>query len=183
MGSTIGLVNASGTIATNYTYQPFRATTVGGAASGNTYHFTGRENDGTGFFYRERYYSPNFQRFISQDPRTTIGSLNPYAYVLNDPINLIDPLGLFPWPSGLPVNILLGGGGCGFAGGIIGAAAGGFITGGNPFGAIAGAAFLNEVGQAIWNDICAGALNCNEEKMLQPPSSPLSFPPSGSTCP
>jgi RHS repeat-associated protein len=30
---------------------------------------TGRENDGTGvYFYRARYYSATFQRFIAQDP-------------------------------------------------------------------------------------------------------------------
>lgn len=60
-------VNAGGSIATNYTYQPFEATTIGGATNGNTYQFTGRENDGTGlYFYRSRYYSPNVQRFNAQ---------------------------------------------------------------------------------------------------------------------
>ncbi len=34
LGSTIGLVGSGGTIATSYTYQPFRATTVGGSANG-----------------------------------------------------------------------------------------------------------------------------------------------------
>jgi len=69
LGSTIGLVGSGGTIATSYTYQPFGATTAGGAGNTNTYQFTGRENDGTGlYFYRARYYSPNFRRFIAQDP-------------------------------------------------------------------------------------------------------------------
>ncbi len=58
LGSTIGLVTSNnGPIATNYTYQPFGATTAGGSANGNSYEFTGRENDGTGsYFYRARYY-------------------------------------------------------------------------------------------------------------------------------
>jgi YD repeat-containing protein len=65
LGSTIGLVGSGGTIATNYTYQPFGATTAGGAGNTNTYQFTGRENDGTGlYFNRARYYSPTLQRFI-----------------------------------------------------------------------------------------------------------------------
>ena len=69
LGSTIGLVGSSGSIATSYTYQPFGATTAGGAGNTNPYQFTGRENDGTGlYFYRARYYSPTFQRFIAQDP-------------------------------------------------------------------------------------------------------------------
>jgi len=69
LGSTVGLVGSGGTIATSYTYQPFGGTTAGGSASGNSYQFTGRENDGTGLYsYRARYYSPTFQRFIAQDP-------------------------------------------------------------------------------------------------------------------
>src|SRR5712692_9454092 len=68
LGSTVGLVGSGGTIATSYTYQPFGATTAGGSANGNSYQFTGRENDGTGLhFYRARYYSPTLQRFIAQD--------------------------------------------------------------------------------------------------------------------
>ncbi len=67
LGSTIGLVGSGGTIATNYTYQPFGAVTTGGAANANSYQFTGRENDGTGlYFSRARYYSPTFQRSVTQ---------------------------------------------------------------------------------------------------------------------
>ncbi len=96
LGSTIGLVNAGGSIATSYTYDPFGATTVGGSANANPYQFTGRENDGTGlYFYRARYYSPTFQRFASQDP---IGfaarDFNIYRYVGDDPTNFTDWFGL-----------------------------------------------------------------------------------------
>jgi len=42
LGSTIGLVSANnGPIATNYTYQPFGATTVNGSANSNSFEFTG----------------------------------------------------------------------------------------------------------------------------------------------
>jgi hypothetical protein len=50
LGSTVGLVGSAGSIATSYTYQPFGATTVGGSANGNSYEFTGRENDGKPIF-------------------------------------------------------------------------------------------------------------------------------------
>jgi len=56
-----------------------------------------QENDGTGlYYYRARYYSPALQRFISQDPIDFNGGLNLYAYVCNNPLGLIDPLGLDP---------------------------------------------------------------------------------------
>ena len=68
LGSTVALVGASG-VSTEYTYEPFGATTASGAASPNAFQFTGRENDGTGlYYYRARYYSPTWQRFISEDP-------------------------------------------------------------------------------------------------------------------
>jgi len=90
-------VNSSGAIGTSYTYQPFGATTTGGSANGNSYEFTGRENDATGlYFYRARYYSPTLQRFVAQDPLAfAFGNPNLYAYVGNNPANLIDPLGLW----------------------------------------------------------------------------------------
>ena len=96
LGSTIGLVGSAQTIGTSYTYEPFGATITGGAASGSSYQFTGRENDGTGlYFYRARYYSPTFQRFVSQDPIGFAGGgSNLYAYVRNLPTTLIDLIGL-----------------------------------------------------------------------------------------
>lgn len=99
LGSTVGLVNSLGAIATNYTYEPFGATTVGGSANGNSYEFTGRENDGTGlYFYRARYYSPTLQRFVTQDPIGLAGGdTNLYGYAGNDPVNQGDPSGRGFW--------------------------------------------------------------------------------------
>ncbi|MFI5460680.1 MAG: RHS repeat-associated core domain-containing protein, partial [Isosphaerales bacterium] len=51
--------------------------------------------DGGLYFMRNRYYSPTLQRFISPDPIGVAGGdANLYAYVGNDPTNLVDPLGL-----------------------------------------------------------------------------------------
>jgi YD repeat-containing protein len=47
LGSTIGLVNSSGSIVSSYTYQPFGKSTASGSAT-TAFQFTGRENDGTG---------------------------------------------------------------------------------------------------------------------------------------
>ena len=83
LGSTIGLVNSGGLIATGYSYEPFGNVTASGAASDNPFQFIGRENNGTGlYFYRARYYSLTFLRFIAQDP-IGFASRDPnlYAYV------------------------------------------------------------------------------------------------------
>ena len=94
LGSTLALANPAGGLATSYTYDPFGNTTVAGSST-NPFQFTGRENDGTGiYFYRARYYSPTYQRFIAQDP-IGLGSGNPnfYAYASSDPINETDASG------------------------------------------------------------------------------------------
>jgi len=96
LGSSVALVDDTGTLQTQYTYDPFGNTTTTGAASSNSSKYTGREDDGTGlYYYRARYYSPSLQRFISEDPiGFGGGDANLYAYVGNDPVNSGDPSGL-----------------------------------------------------------------------------------------
>lgn len=121
LGSVIALTDDSGVVKTTYTYDPFGNTTVSGEASDNPFQYTGRENDGTGlYYYRARYYSPELQRFISEDPilrpmnsscsgfsiasptltwivpslRKNPKIFNGYVYTGNNPVNYIDPRGL-----------------------------------------------------------------------------------------
>lgn len=96
-GSTIGLMDASGTIQTTFTYEPFGNTTVSGAPISNSYAYTGRELDATSlYFYRARYYNSVTSRFVSEDPLGFTAGPNFYAYVGNDPMDRVDPLGLNP---------------------------------------------------------------------------------------
>jgi RHS repeat-associated protein len=97
IGSTVALLDQGGAVKTAYTYEPFGTTTAAGEANANAFQYTGRENDRTGlFYYRARYYKPQFQRFISEDPIGLAGGdTNLYRYVLNDPMNLVDPYGKF----------------------------------------------------------------------------------------
>ena len=50
------------------------------------------------YYYRNRYYQPQMQRFLGEDPHPGFKrlpqSLNKYAYVMNQPSNFVDPLGL-----------------------------------------------------------------------------------------
>jgi RHS repeat-associated protein len=96
LGSVIALVDGTGGVPTEYTYEPFGVVSVNGAPSSNEKRFTGREEDGTGLIYsRARYYHPTRQRFISEDPLGLAGGeTNYYSYVGNNPIAFTDPLGL-----------------------------------------------------------------------------------------
>jgi RHS repeat-associated protein len=95
LGSTVALGDGTGTLQTQYTYEPFGYTTQTGLASTNSYKFTGREDDGSGLmYYRARYYHPRLQRFIEEDPIEFAGGINMYAYVSNNPIVFVDPSGL-----------------------------------------------------------------------------------------
>jgi RHS repeat-associated protein len=96
LGSILALVDSAGHLATQYSYDPFGGTTSSGSASSNNSQYSGRENDGNGlYYYRARYYSPTFGRFISEDPLEFWGGgPNFYAYVGGDPIGRNDPFGL-----------------------------------------------------------------------------------------
>ncbi len=82
--------------------------------------FTGQRFDAeTGlYYYKRRYYSPAFGRFLSRDPiwlPTMVRNL--YVYVAGNPIALVDPRGLQPSVGGFPPSpgddgpLLPGGGG------------------------------------------------------------------------
>jgi len=97
LGSTVALTDPAGALQAQYTYEAFGATSVTGGSNGNPFAYTGREHDGPIglYFYRHRYYSPTLHRFISEDPLgLEAGDPNFYAYVGNNPVTVVDPLGL-----------------------------------------------------------------------------------------
>jgi len=53
------------------------------------------EDEESGLYYNyHRYYDPSAGRYISSDPMGLKAGMNTFAYVTNDPVNNIDPLGL-----------------------------------------------------------------------------------------
>ncbi len=166
LGSTLALTDATGQINTEYAYDPFGATETTGAPNGNSFQYTGRENDETGlYYYRARYYDPVRQRFISEDPIGFYGEdLNLYAYARNSPTNLTDPSGLCPACIAIPVGTKVGGAAVAAATAAIGAvtgAVGGIMLGDwlislarqeNEFTREARARFPTRAEQCAWLD-------------------------------
>jgi RHS repeat-associated protein len=94
--SVVALADSAGVMTAQYAYEPFGRTTSQGNASTNTFSYTGREQVSASeslLYYRARFYSAMYQRFISEDPIEFEGGLNLYAYVHNDPISFTDPYG------------------------------------------------------------------------------------------
>jgi RHS repeat-associated protein len=107
LGSSVALADGSGTVQTEYSYDPFGSTTASGASSTNSFAFTGREGDGTGlYYYRARYYHPTAQRFIAEDTLGFgAGDTNLYGYTFNDPTNSTDPTGeIAPWVAACAIG-------------------------------------------------------------------------------
>lgn len=113
LGSSLSLTDAAGTVQTEYAYGSFGLSASTGATSNNSSQYTGRENDGTGlYYYRARYYSPERQRFLSEDPlEFEGGDINLYAYVANSPTNFTDSFGLSAVTKVARIAKLLFGGG------------------------------------------------------------------------
>lgn len=99
LGSTIALADAAGTVQSTYSYEPYGTATASGGATDNAYQYTGRENDGDFYYYRNRQYGGVLARFVSEDPIGFAGGSNLYEYANSDPISQTDPLGLWSFSA------------------------------------------------------------------------------------
>jgi RHS repeat-associated protein len=121
-GNITCLINSSQSVVASYVYDPFGSTisSSGSMAAANIYRFSSREchvNSGM-YYYLYRFYDPNLQKWINQDPigepgfqmlrfrnSRIVGLIsklrrifesNAYAFVGNRPVFGIDLLGLAP---------------------------------------------------------------------------------------
>ena len=101
-GSTVALSDLNGNLTDTYAYDPFGLVIGGQAATRNSFHYVGQfgvmDEGGGLLFMRHRYMDTATGRFISQDPLAggmeNSQSLNRYVYALNNPMRLVDYMGL-----------------------------------------------------------------------------------------
>jgi RHS repeat-associated protein len=96
LGSVTSLTDPTGAVAATYTYNSFGFLTSSTGSATNWFRYTARQFDSETalYYYRARYYDPVSGRFLSEDPMRFSAGVNFYPYVQNNPINLVDPLGL-----------------------------------------------------------------------------------------
>ena len=102
-GDILKVITATGTEAATYTYDAWGKllTSSGDMAEANPIRYRGYYYDTeTGLYYlKSRYYAPEVGRFINPDAfvssGTSVASYNMMVYCDNNPINRIDPAGMF----------------------------------------------------------------------------------------
>lgn len=94
LGSIRAHADSVGSVSQVVDYDEFGRPVAGQGEIGR-YAFTGREWDaGTGlYYYRARYLDPFQGRFLSEDPIGLLAGPSLYAYVANNPANLVDSSG------------------------------------------------------------------------------------------
>ena len=103
LGTERTRTGVTGSVVGTYTSFPFGDGYANTGNDENSYHFAGLDQDNSGNEHAQfREYSNMAGRWFSPDPYggsydpTNPQSFNRYAYVLNNPLGLIDPVGLDP---------------------------------------------------------------------------------------
>jgi RHS repeat-associated protein len=100
IGSTIAMTDNTQAVVNQYSYDVFGNVASEQEAITQPFKYVGQfgvMSEPNGFYYmRARYYDPKVGRFISEDPiGFDGGDVNLMAYVGNNPVNGIDPSGLY----------------------------------------------------------------------------------------
>jgi RHS repeat-associated protein len=99
LGTPQKMTAVNGAVVWGAQYEAFgKASVDGGSTVVNNLRFPGQYFDAeTGLCYNfHRYYDPVSGRYFRVDPIGLVGGINLFTYVLNNPVNSIDPLGHEP---------------------------------------------------------------------------------------
>jgi RHS repeat-associated protein len=113
LGTTRVVTDASGNVCYDADFYPFQGERSYITNCTPAFKFAGMKFDQeSGDYYTlNRYYPPNLGRWLTPDPVagdiSNPQSLNRYAYALNNPCNLTDPLGLDPCSYNIVINTAL----------------------------------------------------------------------------
>ena len=97
LGSVVALTDSAGNVANRYAYDPYGNLTSSSGSVANPWRFGGAygayTDAATGLVkIGQRYYDPAVGRWTQPDP---LGAGNRYAYISGNPVNAIDPSGLW----------------------------------------------------------------------------------------
>ena len=107
-GSVVA-TSANGALVGSFSYTPFGESPGNPELTGTEFGFDGYQYDAeTGLYHKQnRYYDPRLGRFLSPDPLGQAAGKNVYAYVRDDPLDNVDPLGL--WQATISGGLGFGG--------------------------------------------------------------------------
>lgn len=154
LNSVQSLTDAAGNMVEWYTYNDFgyphiynSSNVETGTSAVNNILFTGRfyESSSKTYDFRNRQVNALTGRFLQRDLLRNIDEWNVYAYVKNDPVNFVDPLGLVRWKGVFWAGLGIAGNTLGVIGGVA-LGAGTSWTGG---GAILGGAIAVKSGYGV----------------------------------
>jgi RHS repeat-associated protein len=97
-GNITSMLDTNNIVVASYRYDPYGnlISSSGTLAAANVYRFSSKEfhaNSGL-YYYGFRFYDPNLQRWVNQDPIGEAGGINLYAFAGNSAQNYLDPIGL-----------------------------------------------------------------------------------------
>ncbi len=101
LGTPQKMTSVNGAVVWSAKYSSFGKATVEVETVENNLRFPGQYEDvETGLHYnRFRYYDSIIGKYLGVDPKGLYGGINLYTYALSNPLNLIDPNGLFSMVS------------------------------------------------------------------------------------
>ena len=142
-GNITALMDGNQNIVARYEYDGFGRLIGkwGSMADLNRYRFSSKEyvSQAGLYYFGNRFYEPNSQRWLNRDPIQEAGGLNLYQAVGNNPVNWIDPYGLdyhyYGNPSQFPPGMVP------------------LIYGDTAFEQTSAA--INNFGRSLWNGVAA----------------------------